>query len=119
MIFGSIGLGVQSTAMALMAIQGFITPRPTAFIFADTHWERDGTYENLTLLKQRAEKANIPFYVVSSGNIREDALNPHKRSASLPYYIKGGRIITVDEQYENLIKNLLTKKRKPPAYLTQ
>lgn len=114
---GSIGLGIQSTAMALMAIHD-ILPRPDAFIFADTKWERQGTYENLHKLKPLAEKAGIPFYVVNNGNIRADALDPTRSSPSLPYYIKGGRIITVREQYENLIKSFEKKAKNPDLFHT-
>lgn len=105
MEFGSIGLGVQSTAMALKAINGEIKPCPEAFIFADTRWERDGTYENLKILKARSQAAGIPFFVVNNGDIRADALHPTKRAPSLPYRIVGGRIITVKEQFETLIKS--------------
>lgn len=106
MHYGSIGLGIQSTAMALKSINGEIEPRPEAFIFADTGWERDGTYQNLELMKERAADAGIPFFVVSNGNIREDALHPTRRSPSLPYRTLGGRIITVAEQREKLIKTI-------------
>lgn len=33
----SLGAGVQSTALALMAAKGRITPMPDCAIFADTH----------------------------------------------------------------------------------
>ena len=103
--YASIGLGIQSTAMALAAIKGEIQPCPEAFIFADTKWERQGTYENLKIMQARSIEAGIPFYVVNNGNIRAEALHPTNRSPSLPYRIVGGRVITVKEQYENLIKS--------------
>jgi hypothetical protein len=38
----SLGAGVRSTTMALMAAHGEITPMPDAAIFADTQWEPKG-----------------------------------------------------------------------------
>ena len=35
----SLGAGVQSSTMALMAAKGLITPMPDAAIFSDTGWE--------------------------------------------------------------------------------
>jgi hypothetical protein len=35
----SLGAGVQSTTMALMAAHGEINPLPDCAIFADTQWE--------------------------------------------------------------------------------
>lgn len=104
--FGSIGLGVQSTAMALMSLHGDIQPKPKALIFADTGWERQGTYENLNRLSEECKKYDIPFYVVKNGHIREDSLHPTNRSASLPYYITDGQVITVEEQYEKFLRYL-------------
>ena len=39
----SLGAGVQSSTMALMATYGEITPMPDAAIFADTQWEPKAT----------------------------------------------------------------------------
>ena len=38
----SLGAGVQSTVMALMAAKGEITPMPDCAIFADTGYEPEG-----------------------------------------------------------------------------
>jgi hypothetical protein len=43
----SLGAGVQSTTMALMAAHGELTPMPDAAIFADTGWEPKAVYEHL------------------------------------------------------------------------
>ena len=68
----SLGAGVQSTTMALMAAHGELTPMPDCAIFADTGWEPKAVYEHL----ERLEKA-LPFPVhrVSAGNIREHILS--------------------------------------------
>ena len=43
----SLGAGVQSTVMALMAEAGDIGPRPDCAVFADTGWEPKEVYEHL------------------------------------------------------------------------
>jgi len=43
----SLGAGVQSSTMALMASHGEITPMPDAAIFADTGWEPKAVYDHL------------------------------------------------------------------------
>jgi hypothetical protein len=46
----SLGAGVQSTTMALMAAHGEIGPMPDCAIFADTGWEPQAVYEHLDWL---------------------------------------------------------------------
>lgn len=43
----SLGAGVQSTTLALMAAHGEIGPMPDCAIFADTGWEPKAVYEHL------------------------------------------------------------------------
>ena len=43
----SLGAGVQSTTLALMAAHGDIAPMPDCAIFADTGWEPRAVYEHL------------------------------------------------------------------------
>jgi len=47
----SLGAGVQSSTMALMAAHGEIGPMPDAAIFADTGWEPKAVYEWLDYLE--------------------------------------------------------------------
>jgi hypothetical protein len=54
----SLGAGVQSSTMALMAARGLITPMPTAAIFADTGAEPRKVYEWLDWLETQ-----LPFPV--------------------------------------------------------
>jgi hypothetical protein len=92
----SLGAGVQSTTMYLMACQGDLLPRPDVAIFADTGWEPLPVYAHLQRL--RAEWAHvIPILIVSRGNIRRDmtdARGRQSRFATMPLYIhrpdKGG-----------------------------
>jgi hypothetical protein len=63
----SLGAGVQSTTMALMAAHGEIGPMPDCAIFADTGWEPKHVYEHLDRLEKRLP---FPVYRVSNGDLR-------------------------------------------------
>ena len=67
----SLGAGVQSTTLALMAAAGEIGPMPDGAIFADTGWEPKSVYEHLEKLKKTLP---FPIHIVQVGNIREDTL---------------------------------------------
>ena len=68
----SLGAGVQSSVMLLMAERGELTPRPAAAIFADTGWEPQDVYDHLDWL---AGETSIPITRVSNGrNLREDTM---------------------------------------------
>ena len=88
----SLGGGVQSSVMALMASQGAFDAIPDCAIFADTHWEPPGLYTRLDWL---AERLGFPVYVVDNGrSLREDAkaLTNHSGNRNfldLPVYLKG------------------------------
>lgn len=85
----SLGAGVQSTALLILAARGQFEPIDAA-IFSDTGWEPRGVYEHLDRLEEEVAKPNgIPVYRVSTGDIRRDALDPEKRFASMPLYVMG------------------------------
>ena len=67
----SLGGGVQSSVLALMAAEGLIEPMPDFAVFADTGWEPKGVYEHLDWLE---EQIPFPIHRVGRGNIREDIL---------------------------------------------
>lgn len=69
----SLGAGVQSTTMALMAARGELGPMPDCAIFADTGWEPKAVYAHLEWLC-RPGVLPFPVHIVSSGNIREDLI---------------------------------------------
>lgn len=73
--FLSLGAGVQSTTMLLMAIHGEITPKPEAAIFADTGWEPEAVYRHLEWLEGVATKGGITIHRTSKGNLKEDLLH--------------------------------------------
>ena len=82
----SLGAGVQSSVMALMAARGEIEPMPDCAIFADTQWEPQAVYNHLDWLE-----AELPFPVhrVTFGNIREMALGTREKkwAPSMPVFI--------------------------------
>ncbi|NUP24124.1 MAG: hypothetical protein HOZ81_50330 [Streptomyces sp.] len=84
----SLGAGVQSTTLALLAAAGRL-PKPDAAIFADTGWEPAAVYQHLDRLEAEVLiPAGIPLHRVTRGNIRHDALDPAHRFASMPLFIK-------------------------------
>ncbi|MFF8918321.1 hypothetical protein ACF08M_34740 [Streptomyces sp. NPDC015032] len=83
----SLGAGIQSSTLLALSAEG-VLPRVDYAIFADTGWEPAEVYRHLDRLEREiADPAGIPILRVSSGNIREDALNPEHRFASMPLYI--------------------------------
>ena len=88
----SLGGGVQSSVMALMASGGALGPMPDYAIFADTHWEPPTIYTHLEWL---AGNLAFPLHVVDNGrSLREDAkaLTNHsgnRNFVDLPVYLKG------------------------------
>ncbi|MGZ4519131.1 MAG: hypothetical protein ACXVXP_09490 [Mycobacteriaceae bacterium] len=84
----SLGAGVQSTALYLLALEGKLGHVDGA-IFADTGWEPPAIYEHLNrLIDLSHADGGIPIYVVGVGNIRDDALDPAHRFASMPLFVK-------------------------------
>lgn len=83
----SLGAGVQSTTVLLMSIAGEL-PRLDAAIFADTGWEPQTVYRHLWRLAGECAAAGLPLYVVSAGNLRNDALDPGHRFASMPLFVR-------------------------------
>ena len=68
----SLGAGVQSTALALMAERGeFGLPKPDIAIFADTGWEPQSVYDHLDWLEKQL---SFPVIRVHAGNIKDHIL---------------------------------------------
>ena len=74
----SLGAGVQSSALALMAAHKEITPMPDFAVFADTQAEPPQVYEWLDWLE-----ANVPYPVhrVTKGNLTEESLRVRTRKS--------------------------------------
>ena len=68
--FISLGAGVQSTALYLMAAQGLIQPMPAAAIFADTQWEPQHVYKHLAWLQSL--NLPIPIHRITAGNLYQN-----------------------------------------------
>jgi hypothetical protein len=83
----SLGAGVQSTTMALMAAHGEIGPMPDCAIFADTGWEPKAVYEHLRWLMSPGVLP-FPVHIVSAGSILNGILSAASgnRWASIPAY---------------------------------
>jgi hypothetical protein len=84
----SLGAGVQSTALLLMMIKGEL-PKADHVIFADTGWEPKKVYTHLEWLKGLMKENDMPFHIVSKGNLRDDFLAEKKRYASMPLHLIG------------------------------
>ena len=88
----SLGGGVQSSVMALMASQGAFDAMPDCAIFADTHWEPPTIYTHLDWL---ASRLRFPLHIVDNGrSLREDAKtlinhSGNRNFVDLPVYLKG------------------------------
>ncbi len=107
----SLGAGVQSSTMALMAAHGEILPFPDEpgrqwewlggeetllAVFADTGWEPAAVYRWLAWL---VEEVPFPVKVVSKGNIRDEQIlyrtaakadRKGRRFAAMPYFVDTG-----------------------------
>jgi hypothetical protein len=67
----SLGAGVQSSTLALMAAEGEVTPMPQAAIFADTQAEPASVYKWLDWLEA---KLPFPVHRVTKGSLWENDL---------------------------------------------
>jgi hypothetical protein len=88
----SLGAGVQSTAMYLMALDGELTPKPDVAIFADTQQEPPWVYENLWRLANEGGD-RIPIHVATGGDLGEAIQRKvggkKGRFASVPFWVMG------------------------------
>lgn len=83
----SLGAGVQSSTMALMAAHGEITPMPVAAIFADTQAEPESVYRWLDWLEKQ-----LPFPVerVTRGSLTEAITTLRHRKDGNGHWIFSG-----------------------------
>ena len=121
--FLSLGAGVQSSCLALMAATGEVGPVPTAAIFADTQAEPASVYVWLDWLEKEIARSPHPFPVirVTRGSLTDVSLqlrervktvgNPWSKSL-IPAYIANkdgsrgimGRACTADFKVAVLVK---------------
>ena len=82
----SLGAGVQSSTMALMADRGLLGKRPDCAIFADTQREPQSVYDWLDWLEPQL---SFPVYRVSKGDLGADSLVVRRSKKSGRLYMKG------------------------------
>lgn len=127
----SLGAGVQSSTMALMAAHGEIEPMPDCAIFADTQAEPKHVYSWLGWLETELP---FPVYRVSKGDLRQDIIDSisGKRSASVPFFTESNtgregqlrRQCTREYKVEPITKELRRllgykpRQRIPPGLVT-
>ena len=114
----SLGAGVQSTALALLSIDGHL-PKLDHAIFADTGWEPQSVYTHLDRLEVELSYHGIELHRVSAGNIALDALDaldPEHRFASMPLYTQekpqpctkckrtGELVVTLDDESTKVVR---------------
>lgn len=99
--FISLGAGVQSSTMALMAGHGEFGTKPDGAIFADTGQEPQKVYDHLNWLENRLKELGIPVHRIAGThkqktlNITEEVLrygNGEKYVCQVPFFSipKGG-----------------------------
>lgn len=82
----SLGAGVQSTTMALMAAHGELEPMPDCAIFADTQSEPQGVYDHLRWLMS-PNVLPFPVHIVTAGSLRDQIMSAsagHTRNDGRP-----------------------------------
>jgi len=87
----SLGAGVQSSALTLMAARGELSETPDFAVFADVGWEPPRVYEHLQWLEKECKKYGLKIIRASKGNLRKDfleSLETGKRAASIPVFVK-------------------------------
>lgn len=88
----SLGAGVQSSTLALMAAHGEIEPIHSA-IFADTQWEPKHVYDWLNWMEEEIFSLPHPFpiYRVTQGSLRQSVRNKQNTSGgryvAVPFYV--------------------------------
>lgn len=115
----SLGAGVQSSTMAIMASKGLITPMPDFAIFADTQDETPKVYQWLDWLETQL---SFPLYRVTKGSlsaatlkIRVDKTGKQNSRFGIPFYTLSDigeasmiptRNCTIDFKVQPILKEL-------------
>lgn len=112
----SLGAGVQSTTMALLAAHGEVGPMPDCAIFADTGWEPRAVHDHLAWLTS-GNVLPFPVHIVSAGNIRDElmAAGEGNRWASIPAFAKtvtpaGAQVPVFDEDEDGELMEIGSRR---------
>lgn len=81
----SLGAGVQSSTLALMAARGLVAPMPTAAVFADTQAEPAAVYRWLDWLETQLP---FPVHRITKGNLTKIALTIKERKMKDGFWSK-------------------------------
>lgn len=95
----SLGAGVQSSTLALLAERGAL-PKPDLAIFADTQWEPRAVYDYLGWLES---VLSFPVVRVTAGNLRQHVMDgvkvadrpdgtPRDAYRGIPVYTRGAHV---------------------------
>ena len=82
----SIGVGVNSTVMALMCDVGVITPMPDIGLYADTGWDTPNVYQTVEWLKETIK--NFPIEDVKHNTSLRDDILARKGHDGSNWYIQ-------------------------------
>jgi hypothetical protein len=106
----SLGAGVQSSTMALMAAHGEIEPRPLAAVFADTQAEPKVVMEWLDTLEGLINAAPFPFpiYRVTAGSLRNESLTLKQSKDDRGSYVRN--VVPAYTLAENGDRGMLLRK---------
>lgn len=115
----SLGAGVQSSTLALMAAKGEVGPMPAGAIFADTQAEPPSIYEWLNWLEKQLP---FPVYRVTAGSLTTHSLTKftnkktgkHYACNMIPAFVKhpdgtkgiAGRSCTYDHKIVPILKKV-------------
>ena len=84
----SLGAGVQSSVMGLMAASGELKPMPDCAIFADTQFEPEGVYAHLDWLETQLP---FPVHRVTKGSLKDAVIEGGSpNDFMMPLFSKGG-----------------------------
>jgi hypothetical protein len=90
----SLGAGVQSSTLALMAARGEVGPMPDCAIFADTQSEPAKVYAHLDWLEKQLP---FPVHRVTAGSLRDEILGAmsgkNRMDARPPFFTKSGGML--------------------------
>lgn len=116
----SLGAGVQSTTLALMAAHGVIGPMPDYAIFADTGAEPAAVYEHLKWLRG-GNVLPFPVHVIKKGEMKADLAekydpNSPKRFTSVPFFLESGGMGRRQCTKEYKVEPLMHEMRRLAGY---
>jgi len=91
----SLGAGVQSTTLVLLAKHGEVTPMPDAAVFADTQSEPRAVYEHLAWL---IPELPFPVHTVTNGSLRAALLASVSNTRvthfnRVPFFVSSGGML--------------------------